>query len=294
MTKQLRKENFMATFYNKATLTYNNGSTDSNIVTGELAEVLSAAKTALESDYDVGCPITYMVSIVNSGTNAFTGLTVTDNLGEYTHGTAGSLTPLTYVDGSLKYFVNGALQPAPTVTLKSPLTVTGINVPAGGNVLLVYKAYANSYAPLGAAATITNTAAVSGLSLTGDVTASATVNHANTPDLSISKALSPETVTENSNVTYTFIIQNRGGAAASAADNVAITDTFNPVLSNITVTLDNAPLTEGTDYTYDSDTGVFQTVAGKITVPAAAFASDENGAWSITPGVAVLKITGTI
>ena len=58
MTKQLRKENFMATFYNKATLTYNNGSTDSNIVTGELAEVLSAAKTALESDYDVGCPIT--------------------------------------------------------------------------------------------------------------------------------------------------------------------------------------------------------------------------------------------
>ena len=124
----------MATFYNKATLTYNNGSTDSNIVTGELAEVLSATKTALESDYDTNYPMTYAVSVVNSGAAAFTGITVTDNLGEYAY-TTGSLTPLTYVESSLKYFVNGALQPAPTVTETSPLTVTGITVPANGNVL---------------------------------------------------------------------------------------------------------------------------------------------------------------
>ncbi len=283
----------MATFYNKATLTYNNGSTDSNIVTGELAEVLSATKIALEADYDTDRPVTYLVSIVNSGANAVTGLTAADNLGEYTFD-SGNLTPLNYVDGSLRYFVNGVLQPAPTVTSDSPLTVTGINVPANGNVLLVYKANPNSFAPLGAAAAVTNTVTVSGAALPKDILATATVAHANEPDLSITKTLSPETVTENSEITYTFVIQNRGGAAASAADNVVITDTFNPVLSNITVTLNNTVLTEGTDYTYDDATGLFRTVAGRVTVPAATFAADDTGAWSVTPGVAVLKVTGTI
>lgn len=283
----------MAAFYNKATLTYNNGSTDSNIVTGELAQVLSAAKTALESDYDTNYPLTYAVSIVNSGASAFTGITVTDNLGEYT-ATPGSLTPLTYVGGSLKYFVNGALQPAPTVTEEDPLTVTGITVPANGNVLLIYKAYANRYAPLGTAASITNTATVSGTTLQNDIQALATVNHAAAPDLSISKTLSPETVTENSDITYTFVIQNRGSTAAEAADNVAITDTFNPILSNIAVTLNGTPLTEGTDYTYNTVTGLFQTVAGKVTVPAAEFAADSTGVWNVTPGVAILKVTGTV
>ncbi|MBD5081445.1 MAG: hypothetical protein HDT44_06735 [Ruminococcaceae bacterium] len=284
----------MATFYNKATLTYNNGSTDSNIVTGELAEVLSATKTALETDYDTDRPVTYLVSIVNSGATAVTGLTATDNLGEYTFGT-GNLTPLTYVDGSLRYYVNGALQPAPTVTVTEPLTVTGISVPANGNALLIYKAYPNGFAPLGTGAEVTNTATISGASLPNDILATATVAHADDPDLSITKTLSPETVTENSEITYTFVIQNRGAAAADAAENVAISDTFNPVLNNITVTLDNAVLTEGTDYTYDETTGVFRTVAGRITVPAAAFTSDATtGAWSSTPGVAVLKVTGTI
>ncbi|MCM1299125.1 MAG: hypothetical protein NC203_08415 [Firmicutes bacterium] len=283
----------MATFYNKATLTYNNVSTDSNIVTGELAEVLSASKTALESDYDTSCPVTYAVSIVNSGANAFTGIGVSDNLGEYTFNT-GTLTPMTYVDGSLKYFVNGVLQPSPTVTGESPLTITGITVPANGNVLLVYKAYANQYAPLGTGASVTNTATVSGAALPNDILATATLDHASAPDLSISKSLSPETVTENSNVTYTFVIQNRGSAAADAADNVTVTDAFNPVLSNIAVTLNGTALTEGTDYTYNTTTGVFQTTAGRVTVPAAAFAADDTGAWNVTPGVAILKVTGTI
>ncbi len=283
----------MATFYNKATLTYSNGSTDSNIVTGELAEVLSAAKTVLEADYNTDCPLTYAVSIVNSGTSPFTGLTVTDNLGEYVF-TTGNLTPLTYVDGSLKYFVNGVLQTAPTVTDQSPLTITGVNVPAGGNVMLVYKAYPNRYAPLGAAASVTNTATVSGAALPNDIVAAATVSNANTSDLSISKTLSPETVTENSEITYTFVIQNRGSAAADAGDNVVITDTFNPILSNIAVTLNGTPLSEGTDYTYSTVTGLFQTVAGRVTIPAAAFEADDTGAWSVTPGVAILKVTGTI
>ena len=37
----------MAIFTNQATLSYNNTTTTSNIVTGEIVEVLSAAKNAL-------------------------------------------------------------------------------------------------------------------------------------------------------------------------------------------------------------------------------------------------------
>lgn len=283
----------MATFQNRATLTYNNGSTESNIVTGEINEVLTASKTALEETYDAGCPNTYLINIVNSGANAFTGLTVTDNLGAYTYN-AASLTPLEYIDGSVRYFSNGVLQTVPTVTATSPLTISGISVPANGNVTIVYKARANEYAPLGETAAITNTASISGTALPNNIDISETVNHANEADLSVVKMLSPETVTENSEVTYTFAIQNRGSAAADAADNVAISDTFNPILSNITVTLDSVPLTEGTDYTYNTVTGLFQTTAGKITVPAATYAVDSTGAWSSTPGTAVLRVTGTI
>jgi len=48
----------MATFFNQATLSYNDTIIDSNIVTGELVEVLSATKTALPSTYESGDSIT--------------------------------------------------------------------------------------------------------------------------------------------------------------------------------------------------------------------------------------------
>ena len=286
----------MATFYNKATLSYNNGSTDSNIVTGELVEVLSATKTALENDYDANGTVTYLVNIVNSGNTPYTALTVSDDLGAYTFNTA-TLTPLTYVDGSVRYYSNGVLQAAPAVTAAEgdPLQISGITVPANGNVLLIYKADVNQYAPLGTGAQITNTATVSGASLPNSIEASETVPHASAANLSISKAISPDTVASNGEITYTFVIQNRGGLAADAADNIVVSDTFDPVLKNIAVTLNSAPLAETADYTYDENTGEFRTVAGKITVPAATYTTDPvTGARSVVPGVTVLRVTGTV
>ena len=113
--------------------------------------------------------------------------------------------------------------------------------------------------------------------------------------LSISKCMSPTSVVENGTVTYTFYLQNSGNTATAAADYVIVTDTFDPILSGLTVTLDGAPLTLGTDYTYDTATGAFATTAGTITVPAAAAAQDaETGLWRITPGVTKLVITGTV
>ena len=280
----------MATFYNQAVLSYNGNTTTSNITTGELLEVLSATKTAVVDEYTANDAVTYVISIINS---AFTGLTVTDNLGAYEFGTI-TLVPLTYSEGSVLYYENGVLQPTPTVTATTPLTITGINVPAGGNATIIYEARVNGTAPLDVAGTITNTAVISGNGIT-PVTVEETINADIAPTLTISKAISPSTVTENGRITYTFVIQNSGNAEATATDNVVVTDTFNPVLTGLTVMFDGAAWTEGENYTYDEATGNFATVAGQITVPAATYTQDPTtGNRITTPGVSVLTVSGTI
>lgn len=283
----------MATFTNYATLSYNGGTTASNVVTGELLEVLTAAKNAVTDDYAPGDTVTYVISLVNSGATQLTGLTVTDDLGGYTFN-GGTVYPLSYRSGSLRYYVNGTLQTAPTVTAGPPLVITGISVPANGNAILVYETTVTGYAPMGVEATITNTATVSGDSLTTSLTATETIGMEARADLSISKALSPSAVAENGQLTYTFVIENTGSVAATAADQVVVTDTFDPKLSGLTVTFNGTAWTEGTEYTYDTTTGVFTTVAGQITVPAATYSQSTDGTWRVTPGTATLVITGTI
>lgn len=283
----------MALFTNQATLSYNGNTVNSNIVTGNLVEVLAVTKTAVTPVYSADEDVTYIVSITNSGTTPFTGITVTDNLGAYQFGTE-TLTPLDYVDGSIVYYQNGVLQPIPTVTATQPLTVTGITVPAGGNAMLIYEARANGFAPLAQQSTITNEAVVTATSLATPVSDTETITVSAEPQLTITKALSPINVTENSELTYTFTIQNTGNTPAEATDNIVITDTFDPILTNITVTVNGSVLPEAS-YTYDETTGVFATVPGAITVPEASYVQDPvTGEWTATPGVTTVTITGTV
>lgn len=283
----------MATFTNSATLSYNGNTVNSNTVTGNIVEVLSVTKTAVDTSYNANDALTYIISITNSGTTPVTGVTVSDNLGAYPfNGT--TLTPLDYVDGSVLYYVNGVLQPAIVPTAVNPLTFSGITVPANGNVMLVYDATVNAFAPPDAQGTIQNEATVSSTDITAPITADETVAVAEEADLSITKSLSPLNVTENSEITYTFIIQNAGNTQTIATDNVTVTDIFDPALTNITVTLDGAILPT-TSYSYDEATGSFATVPGAITVPAATFLQNAlTGAYTVTPGVSVLTVTGTI
>lgn len=283
----------MATFFNQATLSYNGNVVNSNITSGEILEVLSMTKTAVSPNYSAGGNVTYVISIVNSGTTPYAGLTLTDNLGAYPFG-AQTLTPLTYVDGSIRYFVNGTPQPAPAVTAGPPLSITGITVPAGGNVTLVYEADVNAFALLGEQDSIVNEAILSGGGIT-PVTATETVTPNGAPLLSISKSVSPTVVAENGQITYTFIVQNQGNTPAEATDNVIITDTFDPILSGLTVTVNGAPIAENTGYTYNEATGEFATQPGVITVDAATYVQDAaTGTVIITPGVTVITVTGTV
>lgn len=284
----------MAQFTNQAQLSYNNTVVNSNIVVGEILEVVSADKTAVVSTYTADGTVTYVISVVNSGAAPITGITVSDTLGAYTQGTE-TRTPLTYVDGSVRLFINGVLQPAPTVSTTPTLTVSGITLPASSNLLLVYTAAVNEFAPLGVANSIVNTATVTGNGIPTPITVSETVTPAEAAQLRITKSIEPVPVAENGTLTYRFVISNFGNEAAVATDNVAVSDLFDPILSNLSVALDGTPLSEGTEYTYNEATGQFATVPGRITVPAATFTQDPaTGVWSVTPGVTVLTVSGTV
>lgn len=285
----------MAQYTNQAQLSYKNTVLNSNVAVGEILEVLSASKTAVRDRYSRNDDVTYVISIVNSGTTAFTGLTVSDNLGAYEFN-GGTLYPLEYAEGSVRVYINGVLQTAPpTVTSLQPLVFSGLSLPANSNMTIIYEAVTTRFAPLSAAGTITNTATISGDGAGSPVTATATVTAKAEPDLTINKSIEPAVVTENGTVTYTFTIQNYGNTATAAADNVSVTDTFDPVLSNLSVAFNGTAWTEGTEYTYNAGTGLFTTVPGQITIPAATYTQDaETGVWSITPGTGILTVRGTL
>lgn len=291
--KNRRIHYFMARFTNQAQLRYGNAIANSNIAVGEILEVLSATKTAVRKNYGRNDTITYLVSVVNAGNTAFTGLTLTDNLGAYEYNTQ-TLVPLRYIDGTVKYYSNGTLQAAPAVTAGPPLVISGLTVPANGSIVIAYETDVNEYAPLAVEAEIVNTATIRGTGIT-PVTVQETVSAGSEPILTITKSISPVPVTENGTLTYTFLIQNTGNVAVEEAAASVVTDQFNPILSNLTVTFNGTVWAETTNYIYNEDTGLFSTVPGQITVPAATFAQDEQtGAWNVTPGVSTLVITGTI
>ena len=83
--------------------------------------------------------------------------------------------------------------------------------------------------------------------------------------------------------------------AADASTGVVVTDVFDPVLSNISVTFNQTAWSSPANYSYNETTGAFATNSGQITVPAATFTRDEvTGVLNICPGISTLVVTGTI
>lgn len=281
------------TFTNQAVLSYNGNTVQSNVAVGAVEGVLSIDKQSLSAEYAAGDTMTYIVSIVNNGSAPVTALTLTDDLGAYPFGT-GTVQPMDYVAGSVQYYQNGVLQPAPAVDTTTGLVITGVSVPQSGSVIIIYSAALNEFAPLAAESVITNN-----VGLTGDdvcsVTAAETVTSATGPVLSMMKSVTPVPVAENGALTYTFMLENTGNTALTEADAAIISDTFSPVLNDLQASFNGTPLVSGTDYTYNATTGVFSTAAGVIRIPAASFTQNEiTGAWNVVPGTAVLTLTGTV
>lgn len=286
----------MATFFNQATLSYGGNTVNSNTTEAELLAGLTITKTAVTDSYEAGGSVVYTVTISNVGSASYTALTVTDDLGAYTlpSGT-GTAVPLTYVNGSILYYLNGVLQSAPTVVSAGNLEISGINLPADSTATFIYEVRANEFAPIAAGSSIVNTVSTNGGAGIGVITDTATVAVSEAPRLTIAKAVCPAVLTDNEPLTYTIIVQNLGNTPILATDGVTVSDTFNPVLTNIAVTLNGTALAENTGYTYDPTTGAFATADGVITVPAATYTQDPTtGAYTTTPGVSILTVTGTV
>lgn len=280
------KEKEMATFYNQATLRFNGGLTSSNITEGAVNSALTISKEALTEDYTTESLVVYLITVTNPTATEREGVTITDNLGTFT--ASGELvTPLDYVDGSAMLITNGVSEELTADAVDGILTFGAISIPPSSSVNIIYTARVNSSAPLAEGSVITNTAT----SECTDEGASASITVRNTVALTIAKAICPSNVSCGERVSYTFIIQNTGNTEAS--DGVIVSDTFNPTLSDIEVTLDGETLS-ATSYSYDELTGVFTTEDGAITIPAATFTQGEGGIVTTTPGVTVLTVSGII
>lgn len=92
----------------------------------------------------------------------------------------------------------------------------------------------------------------------------------------------------------TFVIQNSGSKEADATDAVVLSDTFDTILNPIAVVFNGTASTEAANYTCDTATGLFTTLAGQITVPAASYKQNTDGTWTVTPRTSTLVITGTV
>lgn len=281
----------MASFTNQASLRYRGSVIASNVVTGELLVSVTMTKTSTDESYTAGQRVSYAIGIDNN-TGALEGLTLTDDLGAIVIG-GQTRYPLTYVDGSVRLFIDGELQTAPTVSTAQGLQFDGINIPAGSSAVLLYDAQVTEYAPLGSGSTIENTVTLTGDSLTEPITAQYSLAVLEDALLSVVKSVTPTSVQQDEPLSYSFLLQNSGNLPAQ--EGLVLEDVFYPVLTGLRVTLNGALLTEDTDYSYDDQTGEFATVAGKITVPAATFTQDPvSGVWTTTPGEALVVVTGTV
>ena len=282
---------------NQARLQFTYGATtataSSNIASTIIQGPLTANKTLLESAYQADGALTYMVQLTNSGAGALTPVTLVGDLGTYEVSPGLNVTPLTYT-GPAQLFLNGVYSASLTPALEpGKVTFTIPSLAPGVNAMLIYKARVNEYALLTAPSAITNTVSVDAPTMMDPVSVSHTVPVADYADVTITKSMTPNPITDGSTLTSTFLIQNFGNTAASS---VVLTDAFTPSPDPITVTVDGVTL-PGTDYDY---TGGVLTLpnagsAYSLTIPAASFIQDPaTGEVTINPGSVTITVAGVI
>ena len=287
----------MAIIENFATVSYtSNGvanTTVSNLAEISLESSVSLSKTVLKDTYAENSELTYILTVQNSSGAPLTGIRIEDDLGTFTFGT-NELTPLTYGTDAILLINGENASEQLTVDAQSTnvLVFTIASLPAGATANIVYNARVNEFAPLDAGSGIVNTATLSADSDCAEGTASATVVAASAANVSVFKQMSPNPVICGETVTYSIRIYNYGNAPA---ENVRLTDAFDPAPTNLTVTRNGVAL-PATEFTYEN--GVLTVPAETSdgdTIPAASFSRDpQTGVVSVIPGMVEYVITGII
>lgn len=288
----------MATIENFATVRYTSGGVTetkvSNLAEIGLESAVTLTKNTLGDTYGEDSVLTYIVTVTNTSASPISDISIIDDLGTFEFGTA-ELTPLTYTPPAL-LLIDG--QDA-SAQLKVDDSATGSvtfsfpTLAAGATANIIYKVTVNEFAPLEIGSAITNTATLESSSDCADGTASATVTVSESANVSVFKQMSPNPVVCGDTVTYTIRIYNYGNVPA---EDVELTDNFDPAPTNITVSRDGVLLV-ATDYTYESGTLTVPAAGstGSVTVPAATFSRDTaTGVVTVIPGMVEYVITGTI
>lgn len=271
---------------NRASISYNgSGVVLSNQTNTTLVDqyTVELTKTPVVDTVIAGGDAVYVISLVNTGAGALDGATLTDNLG-------GTENPLSYVDGSAQFYMNGELSAGTATTGADGVVFSYADTITPGDNLLVIYAASVGIAQTG---TITNT-------VTADVPtaeqtqriivaqASATVTITPVANVSIFKTASADTVQIGDTLTYTFTLMNTG---SEAAENINFTDALPEQFSvtSVSYTADGTetPIAD-TDYTIEAPNTLIIPADGstlEISVPAAT----EEG-----PGITTITVTGTI
>jgi uncharacterized repeat protein (TIGR01451 family) len=287
----------MATIENFATVSYTSGGVletkVSNLAEIGLESAVNLSKTALGDTYGEDSVITYILSITNTSASVIANVSITDDLGSFVFGTM-ELTPLEYTAPAL-LLIDGQDVSAQLIvddTTAGSLVFSFPSLPAGATANIVYRATVNEYAPLDLNSAIVNTATLTSDSDCADGSASATVTAASAANVSVFKQMAPNPVVCGDVVSYTIRIYNYGNMPA---EDVVLTDTFNPAPDTITVSKDGV-LLGGSEYSYVGGTLTTPVGTGtRVSVPAATFTRDsETGILNVTPGVVEYVITGQI
>lgn len=282
---------------NQAQLQFTYGSTTataaSNVASTILQGSLTATKNVLESVYRADSNLTYIVNLVNRSAAAMAPVSIVDNLGAYDVTNALSVMPLSYT-GPSQLYLDGAFYTNLTPDIFADhITFNIPSIAAGANVMLIYKAVMNEYAPLETGSSVTNVITVHTPELLEPLTGSSVIPVDDYADVTITKAMSPNPVTDGSRLTYRFILQNFGNTEAT---NVVLNDIFSPAPSAIVVSVDGKTLS-ASDYSYVGDvlTVPGAAAADNLVIPAANFVRDGvTGEITVHSSSVSITVIGTL
>lgn len=283
---------------NQATLNYrygtSNASAVSNIVTAPIGTQLSIEKTSLTETYRIGQDITYVISVSNNGGTVTGDITVFDDLGSFTFN-GNEYTPLTYL-GPAQLFVNGVFES----DIEPYFNENGIifeleGLDAEANLQIIYRARVNEFANGEQESSITNTVTVENncfCPCDEPTTDSAIIVSENFADVRIVKSVCPNPIICGEELTFSFEISNYGNIEAR---EIVLTDTFVPLLNDITVRINGNVIPES-DYDYNNGVLTLPNENGdEIIIPAAEFQRNPTtGVVTVTPSKIIISVSGTL